>query len=149
MALSATDRRPTRSQTLTRVVLGAVMTFAGVSHLTFARDEFQAQVPDWVPVGEDLVVVGSGLVEISLGMALLALPRHRRLTGLALAAFFVAIFPGNIAQYVDGTDAFGLDTDTKRLVRLFGQPVLVAAALWAAGLPERSADPTDRPGAAT
>ena len=134
------DVPATRSQNIARLVLGAIMTFAGLSHLTTAREEFQAQVPEWVPVDEDLVVVGSGVVEIGLGLSLLALPRHRRLTGLALAAFFVAIFPGNIAQYVEGTDAFGLDTDTKRLVRLFGQPVLVAAALWAAGLPDRSTD---------
>lgn len=94
-------------------------------------------MPRWFPVDEDVVVVTSGVVEIGLGLSMLALPKHRRLTGLALAAFFVAIFPGNIAQYVEGTDAFGLDTDAKRLLRLLGQPVLVAAALWAAGLPER------------
>ena len=94
-------------------------------------------MPSWVPVDADLVVLGSGAVEIGLGVALLTLPRHRRLTGVALAAFYVAIFPGNIAQYVDGVSAFGLDTDTKRLVRLFFQPVLVGAALYAAGLPER------------
>ncbi|NLD77460.1 MAG: hypothetical protein GX643_12430 [Acidimicrobiales bacterium] len=119
------------------MVLGGIMTFAGISHLTTAREEFRAQVPAWMPIDDDLVVVGSGVIEIALGASMLALPRHRRITGLALAAFFVAIFPGNIAQYVEGTDAFGLDTDTKRLIRLFGQPVLVVAALWAAGLPER------------
>jgi len=119
------------------LVLGGIMTFAGISHLTTAREEFRAQVPAWMPIDDDLVVVGSGVIEIALGASMLALPRHRRITGLALAAFFVAIFPGNIAQYVEGTDAFGLDTDTKRLIRLFGQPVLVVAALWAAGLPER------------
>lgn len=128
----------TRSQNVTRLVFGAIMTVAGVAHLTTAREEFRAQVPSWFPVDDDLVVLGSGVVEIGLGVALLALPKHRRITGLALAAFFVAVFPGNIAQYVEGTDAFGLDTDTKRLVRLFGQPVLVAAALWAAGIPDRS-----------
>ena len=129
--------RPTRSQNVARLVLGGIMTFAGISHLTTAREEFRAQVPAWMPIDDDLVVVGSGVIEIALGASMLALPRHHRITGLALAAFFVAIFPGNIAQYVEGTDAFGLDTDTKRLIRLFGQPVLVVAALWAAGLPER------------
>lgn len=127
----------TLSQNLTRLALGAFMAGAGVLHLTTAREEFRAQVPSWVPVDADLVVLGSGAVEIGLGVALLTLPRHRRLTGVALAAFYVAIFPGNIAQYVDGVSAFGLDTDTKRLVRLFFQPVLVGAALYAAGLPER------------
>lgn len=121
----------TLARTLARLALGSAMVFAGTAHLTFARAEFQAQVPDWFPVDEDLTVLGSGVVEIGLGAALIAAPRARRpLVGGLLAAFFVAIFPGNIAQYVEGTDAFGLDTDTKRLVRLFFQPVLVVLALW-------------------
>lgn len=121
----------TLARTLARLALGSAMVFAGTAHLTFARAEFQAQVPDWFPVDEDLTVLGSGVVEIGLGAALIAAPRARRpLVGGLLAAFFVAIFPGNIAQYIEGTDAFGLDTDTKRLVRLFFQPVLVVLALW-------------------
>ena len=118
-------------RTLARLALGSAMVFAGTAHLTFAREEFQAQVPDWFPLDEDLTVLGSGIVEVGLGAALVAAPRARRpLVGGLLAAFFVAIFPGNIAQYVEQKDAFGLDTDTKRLVRLFFQPVLVLAALW-------------------
>lgn len=123
------------SRNAVRIVLGAFMTFAGAAHLTFAREEFRAQVPSGVPVDEDLVVLGSGVVELTLGLALLLLPQHRRWTGVALALFYVAIVPGNIGQYVEGVDAFGLDTDTKRLVRLFFQPVLVILALWAAGYP--------------
>ena len=103
------------------------MVGAGVLHLTTQRQEFQAQVPAWFPVDEDLTVVGSGVVEIALGAAFVALPRRKRLVGALLAAFFVAVFPGNVAQYVEGTDAFGLDTDRSRLVRLFFQPLLV---LW-------------------
>ncbi len=129
------DCTPHWSQTLTRVGLGSIMTFAGITHLTTARAEFQAQVPDWFPADKDLVVIGSGVAEIGLGVALLAFPRHRKLTGTALAAFYTAIFPGNIAQYVERNDAFGLDTDGKRLGRLFGQPALIAAALWAGGIP--------------
>ena len=113
------------------------MTFAGVSHLTFARDEFRAQVPSWQPFPEDIVVLGSGVVEVTLGASLTALPRYRRLTGVALAAFYVAVFPGNVSQYLEEVDAFGLDTDAKRLARLFGQPLLIAAALWGAGIPQR------------
>lgn len=120
-------------RTAARVALGTVMTAAGISHLTVQRQEFQAQVPSWVPVDKDLTVLASGVVEIGLGAAFAALPRHRRLVGGLLAAFFVAIFPGNIAQYVEGTDAFGLDTDGKRFGRLFFQPVLVLWALYGGG----------------
>lgn len=122
------------ARTLGRAALGTFLATAGVGHLTFARTEFQAQVPDWVPLGKDLVVVGSGVVEVLLGVVLLAAPRrHRPLVGWVAAAFFVAVFPGNIAQYVSGTDAFGLESDTARAVRLLFQPVLVAWALWSTG----------------
>jgi len=117
-------------RTFARLLLGAVLAFAGVSHLTFARGEFQAQVPRSIPVDEDVTVVVSGIVEIALGAALIALPRQRRVVGLVVAAFFVAVFPGNIAQYLNQADGFGLDTDRARFLRLFFQPVLVVWALW-------------------
>ena len=128
--LRRADAPATRSQNVTRLVLGGFMTFAGVSHLTFARDDFQAQVPDWFPIDKDAVVLGSGVMELAFGAALLALPKRRAAVGVALAAFYVAIFPGNIAQYAEGVDAFGLDTDRSRLIRLFFQPILVLWALW-------------------
>jgi len=132
--MSLLDAPPTsRPRTAARMLLGGILVFAGVSHLTFAREEFVAQVPDWFPVSDDPVVLVSGVAEISLGAALVAFGRGRIGVGLLAAAFFVAIFPGNIAQYVEHTDAFGLDTDRKRFVRLFFQPVLVAWALWATG----------------
>ena len=132
--MSLLDAPPTsRPRTIARIGLGAILVFAGVSHLTFAREEFVAQVPDWFPVSDDPVVLVSGAVEISLGAALIAFGRGRIGVGLLAAAFFVAIFPGNIAQYAEHTDAFGLDTDQKRFVRLFFQPVLVAWALWSTG----------------
>lgn len=114
-----------------QVALGAALLTAGIGHLTKAREEFQAQVPTWLPADPDTVVVGSGVVEIGLGTALVATwkqPARRRL-GMLAAAFFVAVFPGNIAQLVEHRDAFGLDTDRKRALRLIGQPVLVAWAL--------------------
>ena len=125
------------ARTVARVTLGAAMVGAGVLHLTVQREEFQAQVPAWLPVDEDLTVLASGVVEIALGGAFLALPGRRRTVGMLLAAFFVAIFPGNVAQYVEGTDAFGLDTDRKRLVRLFFQPLLVLWALYGGGVLRR------------
>lgn len=121
-------------QTILRVLLGVSLLFAGFSHLTTGRTEFLAQVPRWVPLDGDLVVLLSGMAELALGAALIVLPgRWRVWAGWAAAAFFVAIFPGNIAQYLNGVDAFGLDSDRARLVRLFFQPVLVAWALWSTG----------------
>lgn len=117
-------------RTAVRILLGAALVFAGVSHLTFARDEFRAQVPDFVPLDDDTTVLASGGVEIALGSALLLARRRRTLVGRAAAAFFVAVFPGNLSQWRNGRSAFGLDTDRKRFIRLFFQPVLVAAALW-------------------
>jgi uncharacterized membrane protein len=119
------------ARTAARLLLGSVMVGAGVLHLTTQRQEFRAQVPGWFPVDEDLTVLGSGVAEVALGAAFVALSGRKRLIGALLAAFFVAIFPGNVAQYLEGTDAFGLDTDRKRLVRLFFQPLLVLWALYA------------------
>lgn len=121
------------ARTAARLLLGAAMVGAGVLHLTVQRQEFRAQVPGWFPVDEDLTVLGSGVAEIVLGVSFVALTRRRRLVGALLAAFFVVIFPGNVAQYLEGTDAFGLDTDRKRLVRLFFQPFLVLWALYGGG----------------
>jgi uncharacterized membrane protein len=114
-------------------LLGVALIGAGVGHLTAQRTEFRAQVPGWFPVDEDVVVVVSGLVEIALGLALILLARHRVVVGTVVAAFFVVIFPGNVAQWTEGVDAFGLDTDAERFARLFFQPVLVIWALGATG----------------
>ncbi|WP_439690600.1 DoxX family protein [Curtobacterium sp. SP.BCp] len=114
-----------------RVLLGLFLVFAGVSHLTFAREDFRAQVPESLPLDTDAVVLGSGVAEIGLGSALLLAPRSsRRRVGTIAAWFFVAVFPGNVAQWLNRRSAFGLDTDAKRIGRLFGQPLLIAAALW-------------------
>ena len=113
-----------------RILLGAFLLFSGIGHLTVARTEFLAQVPTWLPVNADLVVVMSGIAEIVLGLALIFLVKQRARVGLAAAAFFILIFPGNISQYVNQIDAFGLNTDQARFSRLFFQPVLVLWALW-------------------
>ena len=121
-------------KTFARWLLAGGMVFAGLSHLFWARREFQAQVPDLVtdalPIDKDAVVVASGAVEIMLGAALVVLPKERRRIGAILAAFFVAVFPGNIAQATQKRAAFGLDSDGVRITRLFFQPLLVCWALW-------------------
>ena len=120
-------------RTIARWLLGTALIFAGTMHLTLARAEFQAQVPTWVPLDADFVVVASGIVEIALGLGLVFLGRYRVAVGWLTAAFFVAIFPGNISQFVTGTDAFGLTNDLARGIRLLFQPLLVLWALWSTG----------------
>ena len=126
-------RSPVRA--VGQVLLGSVLVLAGVAHLTFARTEFQAQVPPWFPADADLVVLVSGVVEVLVGAALLVAWRHpaRAVVGLATAALFVAVFPGNIAQLTEHRDAFGLTSDTARAIRLLFQPVLVVWAVWSTG----------------
>ena len=116
-----------------QIMLGLALGYAGIGHLTNNRQEFQAQVPTLLKDYADFVVVASGVVEICLGLALVGLWKYRVQVGWVVAAFFVAIFPGNISQYVNGVDAFGLDSDTSRLVRLFFQPLLVVWALLSTG----------------
>ncbi|MFN7984084.1 MAG: hypothetical protein U0Q11_19730 [Vicinamibacterales bacterium] len=123
------------SRALARLGLGALLLFTGTGHLSFLRREFVAQVPESLPLDPDDVVVASGFVGLGLASALIAAPPSQRYSvGLIVAAFFVAVFPGNVSQYVTRRSAFGLDTDNKRFARLFFQPVLVAAALWSAGV---------------
>lgn len=120
-------------QMLARLTTGIALLSTGTAHLTFAREEFQAQVPLWVPLDADLVVILSGIAELALGAMLVGLPKYRATVGWLTAIFFIAIFPGNISQYVNGIDAFGLDTDRARFIRLFFQPVFVFVALWSTG----------------
>jgi len=124
-------------RTIGRIVLGSFLLFAGVSHLTWSRSEFLAQVPAWVPLDRDAVVLLSGVAEVALGGALISLPSRRITVGWLVAVFFVAVFPGNISQFVTRTDAFGLDSDQARGIRLLFQPVLVLWALWSTGILHR------------
>jgi uncharacterized membrane protein len=112
-----------------QVLLGSALIYTGILHLTSSRLEFQAQVPNWIPLSADFVVLASGVVEITLGLLLSSLQR-RAAVGIATALFFVAIFPGNISQYMNKVDAFGLDSDRARFIRLLFQPLLVLWALW-------------------
>ncbi|MDP2290414.1 MAG: hypothetical protein Q8M22_04455 [Actinomycetota bacterium] len=125
-----TTTRSTGLRSVARVVLGGALVFAGIAHLTFDRESFQAQVPDWVGIDKNVVVILSGIVELLLGAALIVVKRHRALLGLAAGLFFIAVFPGNISQFIDGDDAFGLNSNSARRNRLFFQPVLVAWAWW-------------------
>lgn len=116
-----------------RRALAGMLIVAGTSHLTWNRKVFLAQVPGWVPMNADTVVLASGVAEILLGLSLVVLRTRRIPVGWIVAAFFVAIFPGNISQLMTHTDSFGLDTDVKRATRLLFQPLLVVWSLWSTG----------------
>ena len=116
-----------------QIILGAVLAYAGLTHLTTNRTEFQAQVPTILQSQADFVVVASGVVEILLGISLIVLFKYRTYLGWIVAAFFIAVFPGNVSQFINGTDAFGLNTDQARAIRLLFQPLLVIWALWSTG----------------
>jgi len=121
------------AQNIARYVLGVFLALAGIGHLSFQRTAFAAQVPPWLPLNPDLVVLLSGFVEIVLGLSLLFFYKQRTKVGWIVALFFILVFPGNIAQLVEHRDAFGLDSDLKRWLRLPFQPVLIAVALWSTG----------------
>ena len=123
----------TVTQDTAQVLLGAFLALAGTSHLTWARSEFTAQVPKWLPMNEDLVVVLSGVVEIILGGSLVFARKQRARVGSIAALFFIVVFPGNVSQYKHHIDAFGLNSDKARFARLFFQPVLISWALWSSG----------------
>ena len=123
----------TDAQNIARILLGTMLITAGTGHLSFSRKEFQAQVPDWVPMDKDTVVLLSGVAEILLGASIAGLKKEKEITGIVAAAFFAAVFPGNIAQYKNEISAFGLDTNAKRIARLFFQPVLIGWALFGSG----------------
>jgi uncharacterized membrane protein len=120
-------------QNVLRVVLGTMMTLAAIAHFTFARAGFQAQVPNWVPVDKDLVVILSGIVELGLGLCMIFWTKEKVRIGIILAIFYVLVFPGNIAQYTNHISALHMDTDADRLHRLYFQPVLILWALWCTG----------------
>jgi uncharacterized membrane protein len=134
MTQPGTERRASSPmRTIARLVLGVFLGYTGFSHLTFARNAFHAQVPSWIPLNADFVITASGVVEMLLALGLVILTRWRVPVGCVVALFFVLIFPGNISQFVTHSDAFGLDSDLSRGIRLLFQPLLVMWALWCTG----------------
>ena len=123
-------------QNIFRILLGLIMLYIGIAHLSFKRIEFQAQVPTWLATDEgmmDLVVLISGYIEIAFGILMILGGKLKVKTGIALGIFYILIFPGNINQYINEIDSLTLDSNYKRLIRLFFQPLLVLWAFWSSG----------------
>ena len=134
------------SRTIACGLLALLLLAAGVSHLSSGRRGYRVVVPPWATrmlrLDADAIIIASGVVELMLGSALVVLPRERRRVGAAIAAFFVAVFPGNVHQWQTGRPAPLMRTDRARFIRLLLQPLLVAWALWST--PDSSA-PHRRP----
>jgi uncharacterized membrane protein len=118
---------------IARWTLAVGLGVMGVLHFAQTRG-FRGLIPEWATrvtrLDKDAIVLASGAAEITLAVGLIALPKERTRIGWATAALFMAVFPGNVHQWRTGRSTPGLDTGTKRLVRLFLQPVLIAWALW-------------------
>jgi len=125
--------KTTKLQTTVKILLGIFLVFAGTGHLSFMRTEFLAQVPNWLPMKPEIVVLLSGVVEIILGLSLIFLPKYAAAFGWAVSIFLVLIFPGNIAQLMNHRDAFGLNSELLRWLRLPFQPFLIILVLWSTG----------------
>lgn len=118
---------------IARIVLGIIMLGAGILHMTTLRQEFQDLVPQSLTTDDqikDFLVLASGVAEILLGLATIFWIKQMPKVGIALALFLVLVFWGNIAQFINHIDAFNLDTDEKRFIRLLFQPPLILWALW-------------------
>ena len=123
-------------QNMIRILLGLTMIYVGIGHLTFLLIDFQAQVPSWLTTRKDLIdliIITSGIIEIILGLLMFVGGKLKVKTGISLAIFNILIFPGNINQYVNEINAFSLNTETSRFLRLLFQPILILLALFSSG----------------
>lgn len=145
----AASRDPARA--LLRWVLAAA--YAGIGLVHLARPEALLPImPGWVPLPLT-VILATGICEIA-GAAGLLMPRTRRLAGIMLALYAVCVVPANVKHAVEGIDLPPLPNSWwYHAPRLAFQPVLVWAALFAAGLtdwprtrPEAGSGAGARPG---
>ena len=113
-----------------RLLLGFVLVIAGTAHLTFARESFLAQLPTWLPLPPDATVLLSGTFEISLGLAFIAVVKYQRQVGIAAALFFMLVFPGAVANFIEHADVNGFTSEFARGIRLVLDPLLAVWALW-------------------
>jgi uncharacterized membrane protein len=97
------------------------------------RDGASAMMPPWIALHLELVLF-TGAAEIAGGLGLL-IPRLRRLAGLMLAIYFVAVFPANIHNALNGLAVEGLpQAGWYYWARLLFQPLAVWWALFSAQL---------------
>ena len=111
-----------------RTALAAGMAVAGVMHFATPLP-FVQHLPAIIPMRE-AVIYASGVVEIALGLALLGPSRWRPYVGILLAAFLVAVFPGNLYVAVAGVAVDGQPGGIYPWLRLPFQALFIWLALW-------------------
>ena len=73
--------------------------FTGATHFTAMKHDYAAMLPG--PLSGNLgIIYLSGVLEIAGALGLLV-PRTRRLAGICLALYLVAVFPGNVYAAVN------------------------------------------------
>ena len=102
-------------------VLAALLLGAGAAHL-IRPEAFDGLVPPFLPGAARTWTYASGLVELAVGAAV-ATPRTRCRGGLAAAALFVAVFPGNVYMALE-------PGDVPRWAALARLPLQVPLVLW-------------------
>jgi uncharacterized membrane protein len=96
--MSPASRLPGSSQR-PAFVLACLLATSGALH--FARPKpFDALVPKELPGSRRQWTQASGAAELAVATAI-ALPRTRKLGGLAAALLFVGVFPGNVKMALD------------------------------------------------
>jgi len=126
-------RRRFDARSAGRVGLAVGMAFAGIAHLAMPTP-FLQHLPPWTPAAEAIIFV-TGSIEIGLGAALLWRQPWRQRAGLALAAYLVAVFPGNVYVAVAEVDVDGQPGGWYPWLRLPFQALFIAWALWSTRRP--------------
>lgn len=104
------------------------LVFFGLSHF-YKQDELILMLPDFIPFPEFIIFI-TGIIEITLAVGLL-FPTTRRLSGILIAVYFIAVLPANIYKAVNTVEISGtLSNDTVAWLRIFFQPIFIVWALY-------------------
>jgi uncharacterized membrane protein len=115
-----------------RIAMAIALIAAGTDHWV-TPERYLPMMPPWMPLHLELVLF-TGAAEIAGAFGLL-MARTRTLAGIALAAYFVAVFPANIHNALNAVAIDGLPQAAWYYwARLPFQPLAIWWALFSAGL---------------
>jgi uncharacterized membrane protein len=115
-----------------RLAMALALFFVGADHW-LNPGRYLAMMPPWIPLHLELVLF-AGAAEIAGGAGLL-IPRLRRLAGVMLALYFVAVFPANLHNALNCLSVEGLPQAGRYYwLRLPFQPLAIWWALYSTEL---------------